>query len=111
MLLSYIFSVNYVIKDDTKIFCGFDPRVLFEFTIILTFLTINEEMLIFFRGKNDMQGHFLKQVMRRWPIYCFCGFNSLGESWSKGILMKCLANQNWKKKSASLFNIVELTKP
>ena len=60
MLLSYIFSVNNVIKDDTKIFCGFDPRVLFEFTIILTFFTINEEMLIFFREKNDMQGHFLK---------------------------------------------------
>ena len=48
---AYIFSVNNVIKDDTKIFCGFGPRVFFEFTIILTFLSINEEMLIFFRKK------------------------------------------------------------
>lgn len=80
-----------------KIFCGFDPRVFFEFTIILTFLTINGEMLIFFREKMICKDTFETGDEEGWPIYCFVGSIHWVKAGAKAFLMKCFANQNWKK--------------
>lgn len=42
------------------------------------------------KKKKGTQGHFKKQVTRRWPIYCFHRVTSLGETRSKTHLNEAL---------------------